>query len=62
MITTAAGYRFTLTPVSPLMTEITGEIIPVTDGTASEGVPRMENIDILHASEKKLKQTIPIKR
>ena len=35
MITTADGYRFTLTPFSPLMTEITGEIIPVTDGTAS---------------------------
>ena len=44
MITTANGYRFTLTPFSPLMTEITGEIIPVTDGTASERVPRMENI------------------
>lgn len=47
MITTANGYRFTLTPLSPLMTEITGEIIPVTDGTASEGVPRMENIAYL---------------
>ena len=47
MITNAAGYRFTLTPFSPLMTEITGEIIPVTDGTASEGVPRMENIAYL---------------
>ena len=47
MITTAAGYRFTLTPFSPLMTDITGEIIPVTDGTASEGVPRMENIAYL---------------
>ena len=47
MITNAAGYRFTLTPVSPLMTEITGEIIPVTDGTASECVPRMENIAYL---------------
>ena len=44
MITTENGYRFTLTPFSPLMTEITGEIIPVTDGTASERVPRMENI------------------
>ena len=30
-----------------MMTEITGEIIPVTDGTASEGVPRMENIAYL---------------
>ena len=47
MITTADGYRFTLTPFSPLMTEITGEIIPVTDGTASERVPRMENIAYL---------------
>lgn len=47
MITTANGYRFTLTPFSPLMTEITGEIIPVTDGTASERVPRMENITYL---------------
>ena len=47
MITTANGYRFTLTPFSPLMTEITGEIIPVTDGTASERVPRMENIAYL---------------
>ena len=47
MITTANGYRFTLPPLSPLMTEITGEIIPVTDGTASEGVPRMENIAYL---------------
>ena len=47
MITTAAEYRFTLTPFSPLMTDITGEIIPVTDGTASEGVPRMENIRYL---------------
>ena len=47
MITTAAGYRFTITPFSPLMTDITGEIIPVTDGTASEGVPRMENIAYL---------------
>ena len=41
MITNAAGYRFTLTPFSPLMTDITGEIIPVTDGTAAGGVPRM---------------------
>lgn len=47
MITTAAGYRFTLPPFSPSRTEITGGIIPVTDGTASVGVPRMENIAYL---------------
>lgn len=47
MIRNAADYRFTLTPFSPILQEITGDIIPVTDGTASGLVPRMENIAYL---------------
>ena len=47
MIRNAADYRFTLTPSSPILQEISGDIIPVTDGTASECVPRLENIAYL---------------
>lgn len=47
MIRNAADYRFTLIPSSPILQEISGDIIPVTDGTASERVPRLENIAYL---------------